>query len=53
LALTARLRRCSDCVSYVMYFCRAGEATTMPLPTNFADTGSKFDAFAMRTQVAF
>jgi hypothetical protein len=31
VALTARLRRCSDCVSYVMYFCRAGEATTMPL----------------------
>ena len=22
-------------------------------PTNFGDTGSKFDAFAMRTQVAF
>jgi hypothetical protein len=31
LALTARLRRCSDSVSYVIYFCRAGEATTMPL----------------------
>ena len=31
MALTARLRRCSDSVSYVMYFCRAGEATTMPL----------------------
>jgi len=31
LALTARLRRCSDSVSYVFYFCRAGEAPTMPL----------------------
>jgi hypothetical protein len=29
--LTARLRRCSDSVSYMIYFCPAGEATTMPL----------------------
>jgi hypothetical protein len=32
VALTARLRRCSDSVSYMMYFCRAGEATTMSGP---------------------
>jgi phosphate-selective porin OprO and OprP len=30
-----------------------GDVAKQVSPTNFADTGSKFDAFAMRTQVAF
>ena len=30
-----------------------GDIAKQASPTNFADTGAKFDAFAMRTQVAF
>jgi len=30
-----------------------GDITKQVSPTNFGDTGSKFNAFAMRTQVAF
>ena len=30
-----------------------GNVTKQISPTNFGDAGSKFDAFAMRTQVAF
>jgi phosphate-selective porin OprO/OprP len=30
-----------------------GDITKQVSPTNFGDTGAKFDAFAMRTQVAF
>ena len=30
-----------------------GNITKQASPTNFADVGAKFDAFAMRTQVAF
>jgi len=30
-----------------------GDISKQVSPTNFADTGAKFDAFAMRTQVAF
>ncbi len=30
-----------------------GNITKQPGPTNTADAGSKFDAFAMRTQIAF
>ena len=30
-----------------------GDIAKQASPTNFADTGSKFDALAMRTQVAF
>jgi phosphate-selective porin OprO/OprP len=30
-----------------------GDVRKQLSPTNFTDTGSKFDAFAMRTQVAW
>ena len=46
MALTARLRRCSDSVSDVMHFCRGGEATTMPLH----DPQEKFLPFTFRPE---
>ena len=30
-----------------------GDIAKQASPTNFVDTGAKFNAFAMRTQVAF
>jgi putative ABC transport system substrate-binding protein len=51
LALTARLRRCSDSVCYVIYFCRVGEVTTMPLRFVFHRRQDRLAALALRHAV--
>jgi hypothetical protein len=47
VAQPGRLRRCSDCVRSVRYFCRADEGTGMPLdPLRKSSTGRSLDAVA-------